>query len=287
MNKIGVAFWVFLFLNISDVNAQSGWTRQKGGFYAKTGFSTLSGDKYYDVEGKILPNARVFNQQMLAFYGEYGLTKNITGVLNYPFMKWQHYDDFETVAATANPQLELRFALYKKIPVVSFAVGAELPISKQNNISQAKIEIAPGVRESVNLPSGYEDFNYWGTLAVSSGFGNTPGWLTISGQLVKRGKDYSNQARLGFELGYKWTPQFWTNARLTGLYQVKKSGNTSAGSLTNGEATEYTILNIGLAYEVLPHWSITADYQTYNTFLVSLKNVYSAPFYQIGTSVEF
>jgi hypothetical protein len=191
------------------------------------------------------------------------------------------------VAGTGNPQLELRFALYKKIPVVSLAIGAELPISQQTNISQAKFETAPGVRESTNLPSGYEDFNYWSTLAISSGFGSTPGWVTISGQFVKRGKNYSNQARLGFELGYKWTPKFWTNARLVGLYRIAKGDNASTGNITNGEGTEYTILNIGVAYELIKNWSITADYQTYNTLLVPLKNVYSAPFYQIGVSAEF
>ena len=83
------------------------------------------------------------------------------------------------------------------------------------------------------------------------------------------------------------TPKFWTNARLVGLYRIPKSNNASTGNITNGEGTEYTTLNIGVAYEVIKNWSITADYQTYNTFLVSLKNVYSAPFYQIGISAEF
>ena len=285
MKRIYFVFLLTAFFTV-NLSAQSGWTRNKGGIYAKMGVSTLTSDKYFDTEGNLNKGSRQFNQQMLSFYGEYGITKNITAILNYPFLKFQHYKDFETVKGIANPQLELRFALLKKIPVISLAIGGEIPVAKQNSISIAKFESAPGIRESVNLPAGYADFNYWGTLAISSGFGNVPGWATISSQYVVRGKNYSNQARLGFEIGYKWTPTFWTNARLTGFYQANKKANTT-GNITNGESTEYTTIAVGAAYEFKKHWSITADFQAYNDLLVRLKNVYSAPFYQIGFSIEF
>ena len=278
---------IISFLCLEKTNAQSGWTREKGGIYAKAGVSYLSSDKYYDVDGKLNKGSRKFYQQLLTFYGEYGINKNITAILNYPYLKFQHYKDFETVAGIGNPQVELRFALLKKIPVVSFAVGAELPVANQTNISQAKFETAPGIREAINLPAGYADFNYWGTLAISSGFGSTPGWATVFGQYLLRGKNYSNQAKLGFEIGYKWTPNFWTNARFVGLYQVKNANNTNTGNITNGEGTEFTTIGIGAAYQFKKNWHITADYQTYNSILVTLKNVYSTPFYQIGVSAEF
>jgi hypothetical protein len=285
MKRIYFPFLLIAFF-ITDLSAQSGWTRSKGGIYAKTGVSTLSSDKYYDTEGNLNTGARKFYQQMVSFYGEYGVTKDITAILNYPFLKFQHYKDFETVKGIANPQLELRFALLKKIPVISFAVGAEIPVAIQSNFSKAKFELAPGIRESINLPAGYADFNYWGTLAISSGFGNVPGWATISTQYILRGKNYSNQAKLAFEIGYKWTPKFWTNARLTGFYQANKKASTT-GNITNGEGTEYTTIAVGAAYEFKKHWSITADFQAYNDVLVRLKNVYAAPFYQIGISTEF
>lgn len=286
MKRICILLLICVFY-LQFVNAQSGWTRHKGGFYAKAGVSYLTSDKYYDVDGNLTPGARQFYQQLLTFYGEYGINKNITAILNYPYLKFQHYKDFETVDGLGNPQLELRFALLKKIPVVSLAVGAELPLAKQQNISKAKFETAPGVREAINLPAGYADFNYWATLAVSSGFGSTPGWVTIAAQHVFRGQNYSNQARLSFELGYKWTPNFWTNARLVGLYQIKNSDKATVGNITNGEGSEFTTLGIGAAYQFTKNWHITADYQAYNNFIVSLKNVYSTPFYQIGVSAEF
>lgn len=279
-----------LFLHIfyfgkSQILGQSGWTRNKGGVYAKTGFYTLSGSNYYNTEGAKNPS-RDFHQQALTFYGEYGLTKNITTILNFPYLKWQGYADDKRATGVGNPQIELKFALYRKTPVVSFTLGAELPFASQTNFSEARKPDEFGVINRINLPTGYPDFNYWGTLALSSGFWQGDGWATVYSQYIVRGKDFNNQAKLGFELGYKWSPKFWTNARLVGWYQAQAKNGTNA-SVVNGQGTEYTLLGIGAAYELVKHWSLTFDYQTYNNLLVRPKNVQIAPFFQVGISAEW
>lgn len=286
MKKILFLLFIHLFyFGKSQMLGQSGWTRNKGGFYAKAGFYTLNGSNYYNTEG-IKSNSRIFHQQALTFYGEYGLTKNITTILNFPYLKWQGYADDKRATGIGNPQIELKFALYRKIPVVSLTIGAELPFAKQTNYSVAREPDAFGVINRINLPTGYPDLNYWGTLAVSSGFWKGMGWVSTYGQYIVRGKDFNNQAKLGFELGYKWTPKFWTNARLVGWYQVQ-SKNNARSSIVNGQGTEYTSLGIGAAYEIIKHWSITLDYQTANNLLVRPKNIQGAPLIQVGISAEF
>ncbi len=289
MKKIFFLIFIhFFYLGKSQMLGQSGWTRNKGGIYAKAGFYTLNGSNYFNTEGvKTTASSRAdFHQQALTFYGEYGVTKNITTILNFPYLKWQGYADDKRAVGVGNPQIELKFALYRKVPVVAFSVGAELPIASQTNFSEARTPDEFGVIQRVNLPTGYADFNYWGTLALSSGFWEGTGWATVFGQYIVRGKDFNNQTKLGFELGYKWTPQFWTNARLVGWYQAQaKNGATS--SIVNGQNTEYTSLNIGAAYEIVKHWSLTLDYQTINNFLVRPKNIQGAPLFQVGVSAEF
>ena len=54
--------------------AQSAWTRNKGGVYAKLGFYTVSGANYYDTEG-VKTASNTFHQQAMTLYGEYGLIK--------------------------------------------------------------------------------------------------------------------------------------------------------------------------------------------------------------------
>jgi hypothetical protein len=267
--------------------SQSGWTREKNGIFAKAGIFTLSGNKYYGLEGRLNAGANTFYQTALIFYGEYGITKYVTGIINYPYFKFQHYKDFDIVSGIGDPQLELKFSLLRKIPVVSFSIGAEIPLASQDNKSFAKTETAPGLRDFANLPTGDGDFNYWGTLSISSGFGSTPGWFTIWGQYNRRSKGFNDQRRLGLELGYKWTTKFWTNMRIIGLFQSKKKENAGGASIVNGQGMQFTTSNVGVAYEFVKHWSFTFDWQTYNDFLAKRKNVYSTPLYMIGISAEF
>jgi hypothetical protein len=282
MKKI-ICFTFFVFVALY-ASSQSGWTREKGGFYGKIGVFTLKGNEYYTPEGQ-KTIANTFHQTTLMAYGEYGITKNITAILNYPYYKFQGYKNFSTVSGIGDPQLEFKYALYKKIPVVSVAVGAELPFANQNNISIANTEMAPGIRETNNLPTGDGDFNQWATVALSGSLGNTPSWLTIWGQYNNRTKGFRDQRKIGFELGYKWTTRFWTNMRLNGVFTRDKSNSIS--NFINGDGAEYSTLLIGSAYEFVKNWSITFDYQTYSDFLARRKNVYSTPLYQIGISAKF
>ena len=221
--KICFTFFILIALNIF---AQSGWTLEKGGFYGKTGIFTLKSNEYYTPEGK-KTIANTFHQTTLIAYGEYGITKNVTAILNYPYYKFQGYKNFSTVSGIGDPQMELKIAVYKKIPVVSVSIGAELPFANQNNISIANSELAPGIRETNNLPTGDSDFNQWVTVAVSGSLGNTPSWLTIWGQYNNRTKGFRDQHKIGFELGYKWTPRFWSNMRLNGVFTRDKSNSQS------------------------------------------------------------
>jgi hypothetical protein len=284
---------IFNVLNTYFVVAQSGWTRSKGGFFGKAGYYIVSGDKYINVAGQAL-KTNAFTQQAFTLYGEYGVTKNITAILNYPILKFNRYSVTETVGGIGDPQLELRFALLKKIPVVSAGLGMELPLAKKQNFAYHKV-VNPvlGVKEYINLPTGEGDFKYWGSLSVSSSFGSIPAWATAWTQYQVRGKDplskidYHNRAKLGFELGYKWTPKFWTNARLVALYDAQKSKIGSVASITNGQGTQYTILGLGASYMFLNHWSATFDFQSSNDILVKRTNIYANPFFQFGVSSEF
>jgi hypothetical protein len=287
MKKILFLLFINIFyLGKSQMLGQSGWTRNKGGVYAKVGFYTLNGSNYYNTEGVKLAS-NTFHQQALTLFGEYGINKNITTILNFPVVKAQYYNDAKPAVGVGNPQIELKFALLKKFPVVSFSIGGELPISPQTNYSVARKANSFGIIEKINLPTGYPDFNYWGTLAVSSGFWKGMGWGTIYSQYIVRGKEFNNQAKLGFELGYKWTPKFWTNARLVGWYKAGSKTSSVNSSIINGKGTEYTSLGVGAAYEFVKHWSITADYQTANNLLVRPKNIQGAPLFQLGLSAEF
>lgn len=273
-----------LFLCVCG-NAQSGWTRAKNSGYFKLAAYMIAGDQYYGVNGNFNAGANNYYQQALTVYGEYGITKNITAIVNYPFLKFQHFEGYSNSIGTGNPQVELKFSVYKIIPV-SFSVGAEIPISAQDNFIYAKTPNPLGSYDYYNLPTGYPDFSYWGTLAVSGSWGNLPGWTSLFTQYIVRGNGYSNQLKTGLEIGYRWAPQFYTNARLVGFFQTQKNIQAKAGSFTNGQGTEFTTLGFGAGYKFSKKFTATFDYQFYNDLLVSRKNVYSTPFFQLGIAAE-
>jgi hypothetical protein len=287
MKKILFLLFVNVFyIGKSQMLGQSGWTRNKGGVYAKLGLYSLNGSTYFNTDGVEL-TSNTFHQQAVTLFGEYGITKNITAILNFPAVKAQYYNDDKAAIGVGNPQIELKFAVLKKIPVVSFSVGAELPIASQTNYSVAQNPNSFGIVEKINLPTGYPDFNFWGTLAASAGFWQGMGWGTVYTQYIVRGKEFNDQAKLGFELGYKWTPKFWTNARLVGWYKTAEKSSSVSSSIVNGKDTQYTSLGVGAAYEIVKHWSLTADFQTANNLLVRPKNIQGAPLFQLGVSAEF
>jgi hypothetical protein len=288
--KKGVILLIINVLYISFSFSQSGWTRKKGGFYGKLGYSMTSGNEYYDENGKLASQNNTFRQQALNFYGEYGITKNITGIVTFPFVKFNSYETTNTVSGIGDPQVELKFAILKKIPVVAFSIGAEIPIAKQPNYAKnVKSDPITGLFDSINIPTGDSDFNYWGTLAVSSGLGNVPGWITFSSKYNIRTQGFRNQFIAGAELGYKWSPKFWTNVRLSSLWNGGNKDASQIVGLTNGQGTTYTTLGVGGAYQIVEHWHITVDYQSYIDFLglAPLANIYKAPFLQMGISAEF
>ncbi len=275
---------VLLFVSQHLIFAQSGWTRNAGGIYAKLGYAFSGGDQYYGSDGVLNQGANNFTQHSLNLYAEYGVTNNITAVVNFPVYKIQNFDGYSAAKGIGNPQLELKLAVFKKFPVVSFTVGAELPTATQTNFSVAQKINSLGYFDQINLPTGYPDFHYWGTLAVSSSLGNLPGWISFHTKFVARTGGYSNQLNYGLEVGYKWTKEFWTNARITTQNQI--GTGSGRGSFVNGQDTEFTTLGLSAAYKIANKTHINFDYQFYNDLLRSRRNVYSAPFYQLGFSVE-
>jgi hypothetical protein len=95
MKKILFLLFMHLFfLGKSQILGQSGWTRNKGGIYAKAGFYTLNGSSYFNTEGvKIAPNTRSdFHQQALTFMASMALIKTS-----------QPYSIFHTLSGKVTP----------------------------------------------------------------------------------------------------------------------------------------------------------------------------------------
>lgn len=68
------------------MNAQSGWTKEKGEYFAKIDISNLSANKYYSLSGTELITSN-FNQTSINLYGEYGFKDRFTIITSMPLLR--------------------------------------------------------------------------------------------------------------------------------------------------------------------------------------------------------
>ena len=274
--KKNIAFIILLCLLGLDVMGQSGWTKGQGELYSKIGFSTGSTDQYYYLNGELHPGS-VLTQQGVSLYGEYGITNSLTGVLNFPLLRSIAFETTDASVGVGDPQIGVKYALWKKIPI-SFSFSAQIPLASKEN----KVLIKDGSGK-FNLPLGEGDLSFWGTLAISQGFGK--GYGSIYGAYNQRTQGYSGRYKVGAELGYKFFDRLWVNAKLIG-FSTANNGDPGKATLFNGDGVEFSQLIFGSAFEITKKWSVTAEYLNYNSILFARRNIYSLPTFSLGVSFQ-
>jgi hypothetical protein len=277
---------IILLLSIfcQESKAQSGWTRAKKTYFAKVAYNFFQSSNYYNLEGEKMSTAR-FRQQAITFYGEYGITDNLTVIANFPIVKSNGFETTETVYGIGDLKLEFKYALLKKknIPL-TISIAPEFPTGSRDNYAQNKINSF----ERINLPTGDGEFNVWTTLAGSVSFypvnAYLSGHLAYNYRTSYKDYDFRDQFKFGLEAGYKLADVVWINA----LLQAQQSLGQQAGmtDFVRGDGTAFTAFGLGAAYEIVDHWSISALYWNYADLVIDRKNIYSDPTWSIGVFYE-
>ena len=144
--------------------AQSGWAKEKDEVFAKLSYSYFQSDMYFNLLGGELKTSE-FQQQAVSLYGEYGLTKSITLLMDWPAFKLQGFETTESVGGVGDLKLGVKYALPIKLPV-TISIIPEFPIAQANKFAQNKANSM----DNANLPTGDGEFNIYSILAVSHSF---------------------------------------------------------------------------------------------------------------------
>ena len=267
---------------IYQSQAQSGWSRGKGNIYAQTSFSYFSSDKYHDINGELAPSTTPeYNAYSFLFYGEYGIGKQLTAILNTPIYKFNNLSTTETVGGLGDVRLGLKLQPMANFPL-SLSVEAEIPTGNGENLAAYKDEAV--VAAPINLTTTDGEFNIWSTIAISGATsdGNHFGSFYISHN--SRNKGLSNQMRVGGEYGFLVDKKLWVIGKLQ--TQTSLSDTPQNSTFLFGEGTEYTSLELALFYKVTDKWRLTASYLNYTDLFVSQKNLYDGGSIALGVAFE-
>ncbi|MCI2229443.1 hypothetical protein MC378_09720 [Polaribacter sp. MSW13] len=234
---------LFLLIGVSTFS-QGPWTQKKGKFHSQLSFTTipnydeLFGKPDYHINGKISDNT-------IQLYNEYGLTNNITLLVNIPFKLISFEQKKE--ASLGNIEIGLKHNFYKKNWLLSGQFSIETNTGSFNKNS--------GIR------TGYNAITFTPKFLAGKSFDKA--YLqTFIGTKI-RANNYSSNFKIGGEYGSKIFKNIW----LIGFLDIEKSFkngtvNLPASNLATGlyvDDQEYGVIGIKTIGEISNNFGITAS----------------------------
>ena len=267
-------YFLFLFLIISHPVFAGGWPQPKGGYYLKLSEWWIVSDQHFDRVGMIQPNIVEYGYYATSLYAEYGLSKKLTGFINFPFINYT-YTVLpasmlkQSVWKTGDADIGMKYAFVIDNPIVasaSFILG-----------------IPSGHTESNALKTGDGEFNQLLRVDASGGFTilSSNGWLNLYTGYNHRTQNYSDEIQYGFEVGMDISKdKLSVTLRLEGINALGDDENAvdiNPQSLFSNHK-EYMSLSPEIAYHISPSWGTTIGVGT----ALSGKNIFANPTFTIG-----
>ncbi|PHN06880.1 hypothetical protein [Flavilitoribacter nigricans] len=277
------SFLFFFGLLYPVLNAQSGWTKAKGAWYAQTTVSYFASDRYYSTAGN-LNIGNTFRNYTLNAYGEYGISDRLTAIVNLPLLKLQNFNVTETVAGIGDLQFGVKYGIAKKIPI-AFSLAVEVPTDDGRLFANAKEVNELGIRERINLPASDGEWNVRSALAISQSIGRTT-YASWYGAINYRTEGFTHQWQSGIEAGHLFFDRLWLIGKLQVQDRLSDEVNSSV-SFLYGEGTTYTAYQFNLLYHLTDHWRLTAAFHSYTDLLVARRNIYDGRTFSLGIALEY
>jgi len=261
--------------------AQSGWTRAQGEGFIQLSFGGFSSDRYYNLEGGLVPTA-AFRQGYVSLFGEYGLKPRWTLMVNWPAFKVQGFETTETVAGIGDLVLGVKYGILRGKFPLTFTLAPEIPTGPANLFAQNTARAF----ETINLPTGDGEFNLHGILALSHSFYPAPVYanahLAYNLRTQYQGRPFQDQVQGGLEVGIKFWDRLWVQLRVKS--QLSLGDQPRLTDFVRGEGTTFTAWSPSLALEVTERWGLSLTYQGYLNGPVPRRNLYDAQTLSLGLS---
>lgn len=185
-NSLKIMF-IFLALGQSVCVTSQAWTKAKGEGFFKADYSFIRSNMLLNNDSKVVDADKIANN-VFGIYGEYGLTNKIT-VIGY-------------VPALVANQNATKNQNFTGIGDIDLGLRIALPIGKLAMSLNAFVGLPTGTNDNANLlNTGDGELNQLVKLAAGSG--GAKWWTQASIGFNNRSKNYSDEIRADFEIGYK------------------------------------------------------------------------------------
>ncbi|WP_339695152.1 hypothetical protein [uncultured Roseivirga sp.] len=269
---------ILLCLNLNSY-AGGGWPQPKGKGYFKLGYYGIVSSSYYSPNGNIL-DISTAGIHIANFYGEYGLTKRLTGIAYVPFFSRATLNEQKS-ASTGNvisegdavnsfgdTDLGFKYGIIVDKPiVVSASITFGIPLGN-----------SMGGRTEV-LQTGDGEFNQILGIEASRGLNKGKSWVSTLIAFNNRSESFSDEFRVGIELGTKLGDKWLANVKVLSVNSLNNGNDLetpSNGIFSNN--IEYLAITPELAYQWNDKWGVSSAIG----FAASGKRVLASPSVSFG-----
>lgn len=283
-----ILIFFLLLTAASQLLAGGGWPQPKGKSYLKIGQWWVVSDEHYTDAGLIDPNVTngIFTT---SFYGEYGLTDRLTGIVYLPFFSRALYNNTvsattgeiitpgEAINAIGDTDISLKYNFLRKGSwVFSATATLGIPLGEDRGGSAGILQTGDG--ESNQL------------LQVDIGTGLTIGktntYFNIYAGYNNRTSGFSDEFRFGLEGGANlFKERVVATLRLYGAESLKNGNLEELISSTTifANNSEHLTFAPEIAYRIKDNWGVTAGFAK----ALSGELIFVDPAYSFGVFAQF
>lgn len=242
-----------LFIAVQSCSYAGGWIQKyRSGYFQLSERATFAGKWFNELHTKT--SIRTISNYTSSFYGEYGISKKITGVAYVPFFVRNTLN--ATVGQLSGKVIEEGSA-YNGIGDVN--IGAKYGIITEGNTVMnigltLGLPVGNNTHESL-LFTGDGEFNQILKVEAARSFG--PVYSVIGVGFNNRTKGFSDDFRYDFEIGYSFN-KFTLISKIAGVESFFNGNPRAGGDNTGLFANNLEYLNVGgeFVYKMNEQWGI-------------------------------
>ncbi|MEM9051378.1 MAG: hypothetical protein AAGC47_04925 [Bacteroidota bacterium] len=267
--------------------AGGGWTYQKGKGFVKISQSAIYGDRLFNLDGEVVDDITTIGYYSTSAYAEYGITDRITAIAYVPFFARNTLNEVQFVQGDGTE--------VERIPGDDLNSVGDVDLSLQYGFYKSDTWVA-SVRLLFGLPTGKVNGGETGILQTGDGEFNqmirfdlsraisSKAWISFYAGLNNRTEDFSDEYRLGGEIGTYVGDRFLAVAKLD-VVQSFYNGDadvTQGGTIFSNN-TEFISPAIEVAYELENElgFSFAAG------GALAARNIIAAPNLELGIYKKF